>query len=104
MFRADCVDGNGTHILDLTVIKIVQHKGVHCYAIYTFPSVMYLLIRQCLKDTFPVCVQYYTLKYLMLQNCPIPVILTVSKYFVPLLRLHCLKHTYKTEYIFNSTN
>lgn len=105
MFRTDCVDRNGTHVLDHTVIRIIQHKGVHCYAMHTFPSILYLLIRQCLKDTFLLCVQYYALKYLMLQNCPILVILTVGKYFVSLQRLHCLKYIYiKLSYIFNSTN
>jgi len=43
MFRTDCVDKNGTHILDLTLIKIIQHKCVHCYALHTFPSFFYFI-------------------------------------------------------------
>jgi len=43
MFRTDCVDKNGTHILDLTVVKIIQHKGVHCYAMHTFRSFLYFI-------------------------------------------------------------
>jgi len=44
MFRTDCVDRNGTHFLDLTVIKIFQHKDAHCYAMHTLPIFLYLLI------------------------------------------------------------
>jgi hypothetical protein len=37
MFRTDCVDRNGTRILDLSVGKIFQHKGAHYYAMHTLP-------------------------------------------------------------------
>jgi len=43
MLRTDCVDKNGTHILDLRVVKIIQHKGVHCYAMHTVPSFLYFI-------------------------------------------------------------
>ena len=77
MLRIDNMDSQGTHILDLTVVKIIKHKGVNC-AMRTFLNLLYLLIRQCLRDTFLVCAQYYTLKFRMLQNAPISGILTVG--------------------------
>ena len=59
---------------------------MHCIH---FPAFFILFV-----GLFPLCVQYYALQYLMVQNYPIPVILTVGKYSALLLGLHYLKYMY----------